>query len=152
MYRKHKRWRVKVMEYRRFSDTIVLRVDPGEEICRVLLDVAEKENIDLAHISGLGAINRFTTGVFDTVQKEYHANHFEGLFEIVSLTGTLTRKDGEPYLHAHLSAGDREGHVFGGHLNEAYVSATAEIIVRVIDGKVNRRMDERIGLNLYEFE
>ena len=140
------------MEYRRFSDTIVLRVDPGEEICGALLNIAETERIDLAHISGLGAVNRFTTGVFDTVTKEYHANHFEGLFEIVSLTGTLTRKDGEPYLHAHLSAGDREGHVFGGHLNEAYVSATAEIIVRVIDGKVNRRMDERIGLNLYEFE
>ena len=140
------------MEYRRFSETIVLRVDPGEEICRALMDAAEKENIDLAQISGLGAINRFTTGVFDTVTKEYHANHFEGLFEIVSLTGSLTRKDGEPYLHAHLSAGNLEGHVFGGHLNEAYVSATAEIIVRVIDGKVNRRMDERIGLNLYEFE
>ena len=140
------------MEYRCSSDTIVLRVDPGEEICRSLLNIAETERIELAQISGLGAINRFTTGVFDTVTKEYHANHFEGLFEIVSLTGTLTRKDGAPYLHVHLSAGDREGHVFGGHLNEAYVSATAEIIVRILDGEVNRRMDERIGLNLYEFE
>jgi len=140
------------MEYRRFSNMIVLRVDPGEEICGVLLDIAEKEHIDLAHISGLGAIDQFTTGVFDTGTKEYHANHFEGLFEIVSLTGSLTRKDGAPYLHAHLGAGDLEGHVFGGHLNEAYVSATAEIIVHVIDGKVNRRMDKGIGLNLYEFE
>ncbi len=44
---------------------IVLRVDPGEEICGVLLDIAEKEHIDLAHISGSGAIDQFTTGVFD---------------------------------------------------------------------------------------
>ena len=139
------------MEYRRFEDTIVLRLDPGEEICAQLLALAEKESVDLAEISGLGAIGRFTTGVFDPAAKVYHANHFEGTFEIVSLTGTLTRKDGAPYLHAHLSAGDAKGNVFGGHLNEAWISATAEIVVRVIDGAVGRKFSDAIGLNLLEF-
>ncbi len=139
------------MEYRRFEDTIVLRLDPGEEICAQLLALAEKESIELAEISGLGAIGRFTTGVFDPKTKVYHANHFAGLFEIVSLTGTLTRKDGEPYLHAHLSAGDAEGSVFGGHLNEAWISATAEIVVRLVHGSVGRKLSDEIGLNLLEF-
>jgi len=139
------------MEYRRFCDTIVMRADPEEELCRQLINLAEKENIKLAEINGLGAIKEFETGVFDTKTKEYHANHFEGAFEIVSLTGTLTRKEGQPYLHVHMSAGDEKGHVFGGHLNRAVVSATAELVIRVMDGAVGRRMSETIGLNLLEF-
>ena len=139
------------MEYKRFGDTVILRGDPGDEICAALLDVAERENIALAELSGLGAINRFTTGVFDPVEKQYHANHYAGTYEIVSLTGTLTRMGGKPYLHAHLSAGDGEGHVFGGHLNEAHISATAEIVLRIIPGAVGRKMNETIGLNLFDF-
>lgn len=139
------------MEYRRFGDTLVMRVDLGEEICGQILKVAEKENIMLAEINGLGAVNDFTTGVFDTVNKEYHSNHFKGAFEIVSLTGTLTRKEDEPYLHVHLSAGDEKGNVFGGHLNEAVVSATGEIIIRLIDGTVDRCFRDQIGLNLFAF-
>ena len=140
------------MEYRRFDNSIVLRVDPGEEICNCILAVAEKEEIALAHLSGLGAINRFNCGLFDTVQKKYHSNHFEGAFEITSLTGTLTRKEGTPYLHAHLSAADSRGKVFGGHLNEAYVSATAEIVLDILPGEVNRKFNKEIGLNLFDFQ
>lgn len=139
------------MEYRRFDNTIILRIDPGEEICRSLLDLAEEQKIELASVSGLGAINRFTVCVYDTLTKEFHVNHFEGAYEIASLTGTLTEKDGQPYLHVHMSAGDAGGAVVGGHLKEAYVSATAEIVVAVIPGHVGRRMDEEIGLNLFEF-
>lgn len=139
------------MEYRRFGQNIVLRLDPGEEICEKLLDLAEREDIALASVSGLGAVKEITTGVFDTVKKEYHANEFQGALEIVSLTGTLTRQDGRPYLHAHLSVGDEKGNVFGGHLNRAVVSATAEIILQIFPGTVGRKFSEEIGLNLFEF-
>ncbi len=139
------------MEYKQICNVFIVRMDPGEEICAKLLEISEKENISLAKISGLGAINEFTTGVFDPVEKKYYANHFEGMYEITSLTGTLTRKNGAPYLHVHMSAGDRNGCVAGGHLNSARVSATAEIIIQKIYGEVGRSFSEDVGLNLLDF-
>ena len=133
------------MEYRRFGDTLVLRIDKGEEIIQSLRLAAEKEQVRLAAVEALGAVDDFTVGVFDTVEKQYHANHFSGAFEIVSLTGTVTTQDGKFYAHLHMSAGDREGKVFGGHLNSATVSATCEMVVRALDGEVERQFDEKVG-------
>ena len=126
------------MEYKRFGNTIYLRLDPKEEILEEIGKVAEKENIRLAQVTGLGAINDFTAGVYNTVTKEYHSIQFQGAYEIVSLTGTVTRKDGEGLVH-------------GGHLNRAIISATAEIQIQVIDGEIGREFSEDIGLNLFKF-
>ena len=122
-----------------------------EEIIENLRAIAEKEQIKLASVEALGAINDFTVGVFDTVEKKYYSNRFQGAYEIVSLTGTITTKDGAFYQHLHMSAGESSGAVFGGHLSRAVVSATCEMIVRVIDGRVERVLDPDIGLNLFRF-
>ena len=140
------------MEYRRFGDTVVLRIDRGEEICEQLKNMALKEEIRLAEISALGAVNDFTVGVFRTGEKKYYANRFTGDHEIVSLTGTISTMNGEYYAHLHMSAGNAKGEVFGGHLNSARVSATCEMIVRVIDGRVGRAFNEDVGLNLFSFD
>ena len=58
---------------------------------------------------------------------------------------------GKFYSHIHLSAADKEGKVFGGHLTRAVVSATCEMIVDVSDGIVERKFNEEVGLNLFEF-
>ena len=125
--------------------------DSVAEILEEIGKVAEKENIRLAQVTGLGAINDFTAGVYNTVTKEYHSIQFQGAFEIVSLTGTVTRKDGDVYLHLHIAAGDEEGLVHGGHLNRAIISATAEIQIQVIDGEIDREFSDEIGLNLFKF-
>ncbi|MDD6276321.1 MAG: DNA-binding protein [Clostridia bacterium] len=139
------------MDYRRFDNTIVARIDKGEEILEQVKIIAEKEGIKLASVQALGAINHFTVGVFKTDEKKYLANEFDGSFEIVSLTGTINTMNGEFYCHLHLSAGNEKGEVFGGHLNSATVSATCEMIIQIINGSVDRRFDEQIGLNLFEF-
>ena len=139
------------MEYRRFNDKIVARIDKGEEILEQIKEIALKENIKLASVSALGATNNFTVGVFKTGEKKYYSNEFKGDFEIVSLIGTINTMNGEFYTHIHMSAGNDKGEVFGGHLNRAIVSATCEMVIQIIDGKVDRKLNEEIGLNLFEF-
>lgn len=139
------------MEYRKFGSTLVVRIDKGEEILESVRVLAEKENIKLASIQALGAINDFTVGVLETTTKQYKSNSFKGAYEIVSLTGTINTKNDEFYCHLHLSAGNDKGEVFGGHLNRAVVSATCEMIVTLIDGRVDREFSEEIGLNLFKF-
>ena len=139
------------MEYRRFNNTIVARIDKGEEILENIKQIALKEKIQLADVNALGATNDFTVGVYKVDEKKYYSNTFTGNYEIVSLTGTINTMDGEFYTHIHMSAGNDKGEVFGGHLNRAIVSATCEMVINIIDGKVDRYHDEEIGLNLFKF-
>ena len=139
------------MEYRKFNNTIVARIDKGEEILDKIKEIANKENIKLANINALGATNDFTVGVFKTDEKKYYSNNFTGDFEIVSLTGTINTMNGEFYSHIHMSAGNDKGEVFGGHLNKAIVSATCEMVINIIDGTVDRVFNDDIGLNLFKF-
>lgn len=139
------------MEYKRFGSTVVARIDRGDEVLSALKDIALRENIKLAVVSALGATDDFTVGVFNVQQKQYHANRFQGAYEIVSLTGTVTTKDGEFYAHLHMCAGNEQGQAFGGHLNRAVISATCEMVIQIIDGTVERRFSEDVGLNLFRF-
>ena len=139
------------MDYKRFSNAIVLRVDRGEEILEQLKAVCLKENVKLASVSGIGAINDLTSGVWDVERKEYYSNHFTGVYEVANLVGTITTMNGEYYAHIHISAGDAQGHMVGGHLNRAVVSATSEIVLHLIDGTVEREFDPGVGLNLLKF-
>ncbi len=139
------------MEYRKFNDAYVVRLNKGEEVISSLKEICKNENIKLAEITGLGASDLIEIGVFNVNTKEYKTRIFEGMFEITSLVGNVTRKDGEVYLHIHINFGDEEGFVKGGHLVQTRISATSEIILREIDGNVGRKLSNEIGLNLLEF-
>ena len=139
------------MEYGRFGDTVLLRIDRGEEIIETVKRVAEKERIRLASVEALGAVDDFTVGVYDVAARRYDSKTFTGAFEIVSLVGTITEKDGAFYQHLHMSAGNRDCEVFGGHLNRATVSVTCEMVIRVLAGAVDRAPDPETGINLIRF-
>ena len=140
------------MEYRKFDQAYVVRLDRGDEVLECLSYLCRQEAIELASVTGLGAVNEVLLGLFDTEQKRYYSKDYKGVYEIASLVGNISRKDGEPYLHLHMVIGNVvTGECSGGHLSRAVISATGEIIVNVINGTVGRRMDEAVGLNLYQF-
>lgn len=140
------------MEYKRFENTIVLRIDRGEEILDKLKEVALKENIKLACVTAIGATDHFVAGVYDVTTKEYKKNVFDGVYEITDLTGNINTMNDEYYSHLHITCADNNGSAFGGHLNEARISATCEMFITIIDGKVDRYKDDITGLNLFKYE
>ena len=140
------------MEYRKFPQGYVLRLDPGEEIVSSLTRLVADENVRLASVSAIGAANDVTIGIFNTGEKKYYSQRYQGDYEISALVGNVTRKDGEPYLHLHITIGNPvTGEVHAGHLTSAVISATLELFLQVWDGEVGRKFSDTVGLNLLEF-
>jgi len=140
------------MEYRKFSQGYVLRLDPGEEIVASLTRLVEQEQVQLGSVTAIGAANDVTIGIFSTQEKQYHAQRYQGDYEISALVGNVTRKEGEPYLHLHITIGNPvTGEVHAGHLTSATISATLELFLQVWDGQVGREFSDQVGLNLFRF-
>ena len=140
------------MEYRKFSQGYVLRLDPGEEIVASLTRLVEQEQVQLGSVTAIGAANDVTIGIFSTQEKQYHARRYRGDYEISALVGNVTRKEGEPYLHLHITIGNPvTGEVHAGHLTSATISATLELFLQVWDGQVGREFSDQVGLNLFRF-
>ncbi|MFP4017317.1 MAG: PPC domain-containing DNA-binding protein [Halanaerobiales bacterium] len=139
------------MEYGKFKDKYVLRLEKGEEIVSTIKKFCEEKGVKLARVSGIGAVDRAEIGLFDTKNKEYHSKELRGDHEITSLNGNISTKDGETYLHLHINLSDEEYNTKGGHLSSAVISGTGEIVIDIIDGTIEREFNEEVGLNLFKF-
>ena len=130
----------------------MLRLDPGEEIVASLTRLVEQEQVQLGSVTAIGAANDVTIGIFSTQEKQYHARRYQGDYEISALVGNVTRKEGEPYLHLHITIGNPvTGEVHAGHLTSATISAALELFLQVWDGQVGRKFSDQVGLNLFRF-
>lgn len=139
------------MEYKKFGNTYAVRLDPGDEIGASLTSLAENENITCGIIQGLGASDHADIALYDVAKKEFHTKVFEEPMEISSLNGNISRKDGEVYLHLHITLCDAALNTHGGHMKTCRISATGEIFVTKVDGELGRKQDEVTGLNLFSF-
>lgn len=139
------------MLYKRFDNKYLVRLEKGEDIVQSLLDLAKKEDIKLASINGLGAVSHAEIGLYNLEEKKYYSNTYDGAFEVASLHGNLSTKDGENYLHLHIIIADGDQKCYGGHLNKAIISATGEIFIDVLDGEIDRFLGDN-GINLIKFD
>ena len=140
------------MEYKRFGNTIAMRLDKGDEVVEQIMALAKRENIRLASVTGIGATDDLTIGVFDTAQSTYRNYTFTGTHEITGLTGSINTMGGEAYSHLHITCAGDGGSVVGGHLFRCMICLTAEIVVQIIDGAVDRKRNEVLGINTWDFD
>ncbi|MCU0851197.1 MAG: DNA-binding protein [Candidatus Thermoplasmatota archaeon] len=136
------------MKYKRCGTRVFVRIDKGEELIENLKAICKELNITLGSICGIGATDKVTVGLMNTKTKKYQSKEFTGDHEITSVLGNVTTMNGEVYLHLHITLGNVEHKIIGGHLTSAVISATFEGIIDIIEGQITREYHDEVGLNL----
>lgn len=130
------------------KNVLIIRLDINDEVVASVIKAANQYQIHSGIVCGIGAVSSAEIGLYDTVKKEYIKTELREPLEICALNGSLSTKDGAPYAHLHVVLGNAQARTFGGHLNSAIVSATAEIFIQIYSDAIERRFSADIGLNL----
>ena len=123
----------------------------GEEAMAGLRDFARTADLAGSHFTAIGAFSDAVLGFFDLDAKDYIRIPVREQVEVLSLLGNVARHQGRARIHAHVVVGKRDGTAHGGHLLEAHVRPTLEVIVAESPRHLERRTDERTGLPLLRF-
>ena len=133
----------------RGDKTFALIFDTGDEVMAGLLGFAKEKRLAGSHFTAIGAFHDVTLGYFDWHKKDYKKIPLREQVEVLSLVGDVALdEDGAPKVHAHVVVGRRDGTAHGGHLIEAYVRPTLEVILVESPRHLQRRHDRESGLAL----
>lgn len=130
------------------KDIFILKIDKGEKILETIKNLCKFKKIYSGYFTGLGAVNQINVALFKVSNKEYIKKELYGEYEITNITGNITQMNNEIYLHTHITFSDTNFNAYGGHLIEATVSGTCEIIIHRFNNKIKRKFDNDVGLNL----
>lgn len=127
---------------------IIARFDEGDDLVLSLKQCATLHNIKAGWLSGIGALKEISFGLYANKAHRSIKREADHCFEIISLSGNISIKEGELLVHAHITvADDKEGCAFGGHLLEgSKVYPFAEVFIQECDADIRRVLDERINL------
>jgi hypothetical protein len=142
-------WFREVEQGRRF----ILKISPGESLTRRLVEFAKA--VDLKHavvVSAVGSVQDLSFRGIKSGAKlpltppRMHVHEVAGPLELLGLAGNLLPDEtGEPDCHLHVIAARSSGEVLGGHLFEARVFATCEIVLSEIKAEGVERYVSRTG-------
>ncbi|MGB7283765.1 MAG: PPC domain-containing DNA-binding protein [Candidatus Acidiferrum sp.] len=122
----------------------------GDEAFFGLLEFAEKYHVTSAHFTAIGALSGATVGWFDPRRKMYKKIPIKGQHEVIGMSGDIALYRGKPVVHAHMMVGNPDGTTQGGHVLEAYVSPTLEVMVTADPVTMRKRFDPATDLTLID--
>lgn len=117
-----------------------------------LTAVARELNIVSGDVTGIGALTDVTLAYYDLDRKEFLTQEFSDRYELISCVGNIAVKDGEKFVHTHITLSDRDFKVYGGHLFEATVSGAGEFVIYPFSHEIQRKHDDVTGLFLMDLE
>ena len=109
--------------------TWALVFDVGDEVVSRLSQFASLHQLTAARFTAIGAFSEATLGYFDAKKKAYEKIPVREQVEVLSLIGDVALDGGQPKIHAHVVVGKRDGSAHGGHLLEARVRPTLEVML-----------------------
>lgn len=133
------------------AKTYAVVFQTGDEFSAQLLDFAHKEKLGGSHFTAIGAFSAAILGYFDWDTKEYKKIPVREQVEVVSLIGDISLDaEGQPKIHAHVVLGKSDGAALGGHLLEAHVRPTLEVILTESPEHLERHYDPESKLALIQ--
>ncbi len=140
-------------KYKEVKDNVyVLSVDNHEEIMAALKAFCTEKGILAGRIDGLGAVNEAVLRFLNPVTMKYVDKTFTEQMEISNLVGNISQKDGQVYLHVHVTLGREDYTAVAGHLLTARINGACELYVTHYPGgePLGRILDHETGLNMYD--
>lgn len=134
------------MQFQQNGASHFVYIERDEKVMETLTNYCRGQKISNGRLSGIGAVKDIELGAYDLGNKNYLKKQYTGEYELVSCQGNITLKDGQPFIHAHVTIGNREMNTFGGHLFECTVAVVGEFVVEQIEGSTSREMNPEIGL------
>jgi predicted DNA-binding protein with PD1-like motif len=122
----------------------------GDEAFSGLLEFAEKYHVTSAHFTAIGALNKATLGWFDPQRKMYKKIPIDGQHEVIGMSGDIALYQGKPVVHTHMVLGSPDGTTRAGHVLDAYVSPTLEVMMTVDPVTMKKRFDPETDLTLID--
>ncbi|MEV4539471.1 PPC domain-containing DNA-binding protein [Asanoa sp. NPDC049518] len=120
--------------------TYVMVCDPGEDAVAALHELADRERLEAASITGLGGFEHATVGWFDRAVNDFRRNEVDEPAEVLSLIGNVAEGPDGPSLNVHVVLGLADGTTRGGHLLAATVFPTLEAVVTETPAELRRVM------------
>jgi hypothetical protein len=133
--------------------TFAVVLETGDEVLECLQSFVRHQRVRAAQITAIGAFSDVVLKYFDWKTKKYLDNRLNEQVEVASLIGDVaTAPTGEPALHIHLVVGRRDGTAMVGHLGEAHVRPTLELILTESPAHLQKFKDPETGLALIRME
>jgi predicted DNA-binding protein with PD1-like motif len=130
--------------------TYAVVLDTGDEVIAELGKFVREQEVEAASITAIGALSRAVLGYFQWETKQYKRIAVDEQVEVLSLLGDVAVGDQGPTLHLHAVLGKADGSVIGGHLIEAHVRPTLEVILIQPPSYLRKRKDPETGLALID--
>jgi hypothetical protein len=137
-----------MIEKRLDERTVLLKIEPGEEIITKIKAFCQEHELKSGTIMGIGAVKRAVLGYY--TGEEYAKREIDENMELISCLGNIATAEDGYIIHLHAVLGDREGEAKAGHLFEGVVSFTGEFFITSFSKRIPRAYDPVTGLTLIE--